>query len=512
MAWQATVEIEIDAATGNALYGGAFDPVSGTPGTNYAWGAGQTVISWLAAGGTNTNDLASTSASSWLVLTSAARNFVAADVGNIINITAGTNFTAGRYQIISVAANAATLDRACGATGDASAGSGYLGGAWAGLVAADIQTATTKMVAGNKIWIKYNASAYTLPSAITAGKAGTAVLPILLSGYYATHGDNPSIASGQQPTISHSTYKWTFAEYWQIKYLTHTIATTSSTQGVVTGNYNVTMACKFVQTSTGVIFYSGDFARIIGCEMSGCKGAYAFSINQAAIVVGCYIHDCNCSTAALTCTGQGAAAICNIIESCTIGINVGMNPVSLYGNTVVNCSKGISSATNIVHAINNIVAYCGTGIIWTTQTDINFFLNNNIYGCTTPTSGVATTGSYAPIGGTTADPEFVTPIATGTTATTNASPGTTFTATGLLAGVAVTDYLCVWSGTGATAGVYAIASVAGAPNSITLATSPGNSASGIKWGIVKGGTTTNLSLAPTSDCLGAGYGISLGVG
>ena len=76
----------------------------------------------------------------------------------------------------------------------------------------------------------------------------------------------------------------------------------------------------------------------------------------------------------------------------------------------------------------------------------------------------------------------------------------------------INDYLCIWSGTGATAGVYAISSVAGAPNSITLATSPGNSASAIHWGIVKGGTTTDLSLQAGSACLGAGYGINLGVG
>src|SRR5207244_11903180 len=50
-------------------------------------------------------------------------NFVAADVGNLIQITAGTGYTTGFYKIVSVASNAATLDRAPGAVG-------LTGGTW----------------------------------------------------------------------------------------------------------------------------------------------------------------------------------------------------------------------------------------------------------------------------------------------------------------------------------------------------------------------------------------------
>lgn len=62
--------------------------------------------------GTN---LAATSATSAApVVTSATHNFTADEVGNLINVTAGTNWTPGLYEIKSVSANAATLDRACG--------------------------------------------------------------------------------------------------------------------------------------------------------------------------------------------------------------------------------------------------------------------------------------------------------------------------------------------------------------------------------------------------------------
>lgn len=50
-------------------------------------------------------------------VTSASRNFVAADVGRILYVSGGTGFTVGYYVVVSVASNAATLDRAVGTTG-----------------------------------------------------------------------------------------------------------------------------------------------------------------------------------------------------------------------------------------------------------------------------------------------------------------------------------------------------------------------------------------------------------
>jgi hypothetical protein len=52
-------------------------------------------------------------------VTDSGHNFVAADVGRWINITAGTNWTLGYYKIVSAASNAATLDRSPSAAGNA---------------------------------------------------------------------------------------------------------------------------------------------------------------------------------------------------------------------------------------------------------------------------------------------------------------------------------------------------------------------------------------------------------
>src|SRR6267142_7288271 len=60
-------------------------------------------------------DLAATNANtSSPVITSASYNFVASDVNHWAYIKAGTNWTAGWYKILSVAANAATLDGTIG--------------------------------------------------------------------------------------------------------------------------------------------------------------------------------------------------------------------------------------------------------------------------------------------------------------------------------------------------------------------------------------------------------------
>src|SRR3990167_6148561 len=61
-------------------------------------------------------------------LTSAGNPFGATDVGNTINITSGTGFTVGYYQVVSVSVVNATMDRSVG-TGGSTGGNGILGGA-----------------------------------------------------------------------------------------------------------------------------------------------------------------------------------------------------------------------------------------------------------------------------------------------------------------------------------------------------------------------------------------------
>lgn len=117
-------------------------------------------------------------------LSSAARSFIAADIGNIVNITAGTDFTTGRYQIVSVASGVATVDRSVGVAGS-TGGSGRLGGAVAAF--SDISAI---VIAGNVVWIRASGG-YTLgASEYTTSAAGTATAPITINGYGTERGDD----------------------------------------------------------------------------------------------------------------------------------------------------------------------------------------------------------------------------------------------------------------------------------------------------------------------------------
>src|ERR1700736_2212184 len=60
-------------------------------------------------------------------VTSAAHAFTSAEVGNLIQITAGAGWTTGFYQVVSVAGAIATLDRSPAAVGT-TGGTGALGG------------------------------------------------------------------------------------------------------------------------------------------------------------------------------------------------------------------------------------------------------------------------------------------------------------------------------------------------------------------------------------------------
>jgi len=127
--------------TGDATNGGGFNASRTSAGTDYS----QQDTAQLAL-----TDLASTSASSWLTLTSATGGFTAKMIGNIIYIASGTNFTPGYYEITAYTdTNTVTVDRACGATGDATSGAGKVGGA----VNHPYRIAPN-MSSGNKMYIK----------------------------------------------------------------------------------------------------------------------------------------------------------------------------------------------------------------------------------------------------------------------------------------------------------------------------------------------------------------------
>src|SRR3990167_5004487 len=118
MALPATTVWEV-RTDGNDANGGGF--VTGGAGTDRSQqAAAQIAYTDLVIGGTTTE------------LTSAAFPFSAAEVGNILNVTGGTGFTTGWYQVVSVAAGGAPVGRGGGAGGGAGGGGGRPGGGFLG--------------------------------------------------------------------------------------------------------------------------------------------------------------------------------------------------------------------------------------------------------------------------------------------------------------------------------------------------------------------------------------------
>jgi len=369
----------------------------GGGGTDYSQQA-SAERTWLAAGGTYTNNLNITNATP-SVVTSASYNFVAADIGNMFRFTAGTNVTPGWYQIVSVAANAATLDRNAMTGAPSADGSGYEGGAflYGGSLDGDFQGGTAGGVAiGNKVWIQ--AGTYTLAeNANTIADSGTNALRIYFIGYNGSRGDNP--LADNRPLIDCLTYAYGGSVFGESPSLFANLRLTGTGTYVLQVNNTLTRCIniKAEQTDSGA---GNEYALLydrlsvfVGCEFSsaatGASAAacVATSATDQVTFLGCYIHDSRVgiSTSAWTFDAKDC-----IFDTCTTGIavaNWGFG--SVIGCTFFNCTTGFSCTGNTTiteggYLVNNIFDTCTTGISaassgWQT----GYFIMNNCFYNTT---------------------------------------------------------------------------------------------------------------------------------
>lgn len=172
MAFKNSVVWEVRSATGSNTNGGGFDPVSGSPGTDYSQQTSPQIAftDLVIDGTTNTK------------ITSVANPFTSAHVGNIINITSGTNFTVQRVQILSVSGVIATCDKAVGTT-SSTGGHGNLGGALATLTVACAQS-----VANNTIYC-VGSETKAVSLSLANSSSGGVNNPTTIIGYTTTRGD-----------------------------------------------------------------------------------------------------------------------------------------------------------------------------------------------------------------------------------------------------------------------------------------------------------------------------------
>lgn len=369
--------------------GGGF--VKGASGTNYAQqAAAQITRTDLVIGNPATT-----------TLTSAATPFTTAEIGNIIHVTAGTNFTDGHYEITAVdGSNIATVDRAVGTAG-ATGGTGVVGGAKAH---PDDVDDTTVLTAGNIVYIKsgtYSGQIWT-PNAGSDGGNGT---PIRWIGWDGSD-TNTDVITDSRPVISGSG-------------ITNCLSNTGNNQnifrnlifrgasgiGVIADNTaqrQLYVNCRStVNGSHG--FSTAQNSIHIGCESDGntAKG-FNFSNQRSSRVLWCYAHDN--STAGIDGGNSGFEDLIGCIADTNaadgiVGGNAAagdgaymiLNNVS-YNNTNDGFEINVSSNGNIDQQImlNNISQDNSVGYNFSGGTDITAFFDFNQWnGNTTELSNIS---------------------------------------------------------------------------------------------------------------------------
>lgn len=387
MALAGTVVWEV-RTTGNNANGGGFDPGVGSPGTDY---------SQQDSAQFNFTDLASTNGTNASPqVTSASHNFVAADVGNLIHISAGTNWTAGWYTIVSATANAATLDRACGSAASLSGGTWYEGGALASIA----QMVTNITAAGATAYVKATAN-YTLSSAQAISVAVSGGGAINIIGYTSTRGDGGR-ATITTATNSINLFEMNGADGWV--FTNFIFSSTAGTPGdgwhakTSSAKHMSAVNCKFTGFANAIngnyaVDYAFNSLALANCDLSSNTIGV---INSGIITLwGCYIHD---NTSDGVKTSLGTYNYGPIFASRTIfksnggsGVNFTSSTQTIQDGRFINCAfinntaAGISYVTlENLYIFNCIFDSNGTYAIHSTNSPAvlpsTLITNSNAYG------------------------------------------------------------------------------------------------------------------------------------
>lgn len=266
--------------------------------------------------------------------TSVGRPFSSVDVGNVINMTAGTGFVVQRVQIVSVSGVTATFDKTLG-TAASTGGTGALGG---GLLT--VGRAVSLFVNGNVAWVQ------TGTYVITANIAPAATASVI--GYGTTHGDNAALA-----TISTATnVVHIFDPASNIA-----VFTVGNIAFATTGGATSTIALASASSTIGYNLFNCTFTGFsVGINGSNVTNLHAYSCLFSSCAIGIDVGNSNCDFD--TCTFQSCSSQ---------AINmVGTNPtVSLESCLIVSSGEAILFSSNrAVVKINNctIASITGNGI------------------------------------------------------------------------------------------------------------------------------------------------------
>jgi len=376
-------------ANGSADNGGGF--LNGGTGTDYSQqDAAQVTYTDLVIDATTNTDV-----------TSAATPFTSAHVGNVINITGGTGFTVGRYEVISVAGVIATLSSAVGTT-SSTGGAGKLGGAiflWTDVF-------FEGLTAGNLIWVKADGT-HTFTEGLSVSKDGTSDAYLQVLGYKTTRGDADLIESNR-PDLSLGAYFFDTDNYWEIRNL-YTLGTGAINLGM--DSYGIIKNCKCVNTSgtSGRSAISIDAsAEAIECESSSSNGM-CFFLGASSKANYCHAYgSTHAGWGGFVASGNGCTLQNCISSNNYNGIRALSSAIlAAHKTTVYNCTIGVyvASAADKLVLTDTIIDNCTTGLerqTAITNLSADILENINFSNNTTDKTNVGTI-----INETNLDPQFV---------------------------------------------------------------------------------------------------------
>ncbi len=369
-------EIQQDA-TANNVNGCGYNASNAAPGTDRS----QTTAAYK-----DHNDLASADGdANPTIVTSAAHPFTAADNGNIIHITAGGDWTGGWYEIVSVdGSNNATLDRAAsGTNGAITGGTYYLGGACSMNSALD-HDFLNQIIAGNTVYVKYNATPIATGENVTDTTDGTSTTSINIVGYDTTR--TTTNTDTNRPTINPAAYTFTVGGYVNLK---NFIFTVTGANGISLGTncsvYNIKVTNSSATADRyGLIAYGSN--KVINSEFISTNG-FAIFLAGMTNLYGNYIHD---SKTGIKVGAANSNIIMNVLDTFTTaaidGASYGNNNISnntMYGGSSPTGTGVLFTTGNAQLLYNNIIANFATGASSTnlyTDTVSNY---NNFYNNTT---------------------------------------------------------------------------------------------------------------------------------
>lgn len=294
--------------------------------------------------------------------TSAAKPVGKNFIGNIMQVTGGTGFTTGYFEIVSTVTTTATCDRSLG-TLSSTGGTANLGGAVDGLI-----TLTAAMATNNWAFIQASGG-YTQTATPTFAQSGTPANngPYnRLIGYTTYRGDNGRATITLSTNTGLVAIKITGAG-WKIENFSINCASLGTSTGInCTQPYLECRNLKIANFTTGGIIITGqntttDFCEITGGGSGGTAGIQAAGVK--AIVSDNWVHDNQCPGILTT---DSVTVYENLVTNNTGASSDGIN--TQYGCTVINNTcyangrHGIFQSSNVAASIvtrNNIVSQNG---------------------------------------------------------------------------------------------------------------------------------------------------------